>query len=183
MLLRPCRASTTSTRTHAGDVLLPVPTNEEPSPCVPAAITSFYQLLPHWEPLEQLVRIQEPPDMGRKEQPSPSESPLHGNQYGRSVFQQMRTLPAPAVCPRWHRVFLKASALGLLLLLVTVLGVQGECPACNHIHSIETTASLSRNPVCLSPRGIPGLCVGLGMTSQQSQCITQHGQEMQAMFL
>ncbi|XP_046790057.1 T-cell-interacting, activating receptor on myeloid cells protein 1 isoform X3 [Gallus gallus] len=82
-------------------------------------------LLPHGEPLQQLVRIHRPPELGETQQPSTSESTLRGNHDGRSVFKQMGTLPAPTICPRWHRVFLKTTALGLLLLLLTALGVQG----------------------------------------------------------
>ena len=106
--------------------LCPSTLQQEPSPWVPAAITSFYQLLPHGEPLQQLVRIHRPPELGETQQPLTSESTLRGNHDGRSVFKQMGTLPAPTICPHWHQVFLKTSALGLLLLLLTALGVQGE---------------------------------------------------------
>eukprot|EP00076_Gallus_gallus_P036542 XP_025002080.1 uncharacterized protein LOC107050134 isoform X2 [Gallus gallus] len=48
--------------------------------------------------------------------------------HSASGFSPAEKHDAPTLCPRWHRVFLKTSALGLLLLLLTALGVQGSGP-------------------------------------------------------
>ncbi|XP_040512629.1 uncharacterized protein LOC121108676 isoform X2 [Gallus gallus] len=44
--------------------------------------------------------------------------------HSASGFSPAERHHAPPICPRCHRVFLKATALGLLLLLLTALGVQ-----------------------------------------------------------
>ncbi|XP_040549397.1 osteoclast-associated immunoglobulin-like receptor isoform X2 [Gallus gallus] len=45
--------------------------------------------------------------------------------HSASGFSPAEKHDAPTLCPRCHRVFLKTTALGLLLLLLTALGVQG----------------------------------------------------------